>query len=179
MALQVRKVAKDELPKANMPGRTRQSSDFDELIDEAYADGEWREVVYDGTLENFNYLLAELNRAVIHVGNLDGRDGKYGKSIRGAISKDDETGEVTEPVRNPDGDAVFFFLIRDKLRTGPRGPRKTGQVDADGNEVELDEGDEPSGVSYGVDGEEVEELADSITEAKSSKRGRKSSVLPW
>lgn len=166
MSLTIRKVSKDELPKSNVPGRQRQPSDFDSIMEEAFNDGEWREVVYDGTVENLNYLLGELNRAAVFC--------DYGKSVRGVISKDEETGETDDPVRNDDGDAVFFFQIRTKLKTGRRGPRK----DADGNPIAGTDGEgEPvevdtNGTGTGDDDAGLSEIATSIEDAKSSKRGR-------
>jgi hypothetical protein len=156
MALTIRKVSKEELPKTNVPGRQRQPSEFDPLMEEAYQDKEWREVVYDGTVETLNTLLSELNRAAVHFG--------YGKSVRGAIEKDEETGEVEEPVRNKDGEAVFFFQIRDKLKTGRRGPRNV----EDGEETDETE---TEGVEIGAS--DLDPIAESIEDAKSNKRGRR------
>lgn len=167
MALTIRKVSKDELPRTNVPGRQRQPSDFDELMKEAFEDGEWREVEYDGTIENLNHLLGELNRSTVFFG--------FGKSVRGVINQDDETGETEEPVRNEAGTPVFFFQIREKLKTGRRGPRK----DAEGNVIEGIEGESETdesaeGVEVGhSDDTDMDSIATSIEDAKSSKRGRK------
>lgn len=155
MALDIRKVTKDQLPKTNVPGRQRQPSDFDDIMEEAFSDGEWRAVNFDGTKENLQHLLSELNRATVFY--------NYGKSIRGGLDEEDQ------PVVDEDGKPVFYFQIREKLKTGRRGPR-TADSDSDV------EGDETDADQSSVVGEDVglAEIADSVEDAKSSKRGRKS-----
>lgn len=151
MALNIKKVSKDQLPKTNVPGRQRQPSEFDELMDEAYGDREWRAVNFDGTVDGLNHLLSELNRAATFK--------NYGKSIRGGM---DENGE---PYRDEDGDPVFYFQIRDKLATGRRGPRNVDGAESDDDET----GDEITDV------ETTEVEAETET---SGKRGRKRNSDP-
>lgn len=150
MALNIRKVTKDQLPKTNVPGRTRQPSDFDPYMEEAYQDGEWRGVPYGGTEEGLNTLLNELGRAASHAG--------YGKSTRTGV--DEDTNEPT-----------LYFLIRDKL---PTGRRSKGEDDGDegnpeGVEVGEDAGNSGPDTS---DDQGLEGIATSIEDAKSAKRER-------
>lgn len=154
MALEIRKVSKDQLPKTNVPGRQRQPSDFDEIMEEAFNDGEWRAVNFDGTKENLAHLLSELNRATVFY--------NYGKSIRGGLDEEDNA------IVDDEGKPVFYFQIREKLKTGRRGPRN-----AEGAEVESD--DDETADETSVVGEDVGlgEIAESVEDAKSSKRGRK------
>lgn len=191
MALKIRKVNKDVLPKTQQPGRTRQPSEFDSLMQGAYEDWKinpdtaWNEVVFDGTEDEFNSLVGELNRAAIFH--------KYGKSVRGGL---DDDGNVLSYHVDEDGndtdEPVFYFQIRDKRNTGkkgPRGPRKnkkTGEElrDADGNLIELDDdSDSDDSLSDSTNGngqhestesstDPLTEIAESIEDAKSSKRGR-------
>lgn len=153
MALNIRKVNKDQLPKTNVPGRTRQPSEFDPFMAEAYADGEWRGVPYDGTEDGLNALLSELGRAASHAG--------YGKSTRAGV--DDETSEPT-----------MYFLIRDKLPTGRRGKGMEDGTEAeDSTDGDADSAkDSPDGVEIGSGNTGAEAIATSIEDAKSSKRGR-------
>lgn len=151
MALNIRKVNKDQLPKTNVPGRTRQPSEFDPFMAEAYQDNEWRGVPYDGTEEGLNTLLSELGRAAQHAG--------YGKSTRTGV--DEDTKEPT-----------LYFLIRDKL---PTGRRSKGEGEGEGEDspdgVEIGEANEVGGPDTSDD-QGLEAIATSIEDAKSSKRGR-------
>lgn len=192
MALKIRKVNKDVLPKTQQPGRTRQPSEFDSLMQGAYEDWQndpdnsWQEVTFDGTEDEFNNLVGELNRAAIYSG--------YGKSVRGGV---DDDGNVLSYHVDEDGndtdEPVFYFQIRDKRNTGkkgPRGPRKnkkTGEElrDADGNLIELDDdSDSDDSLSDSSNGngenktyaEEVTELEALVQDAKTGKRSRKSNV---
>lgn len=163
MTLNIRKVTKDQLPKTNVPGRTRQPSDFDPYMEEAYADGDWRGVPYDGTEDGLNTLLNELGRAASHAG--------YGKSTR--VGMDEDTNEPT-----------MYFLIRDKLPTGRRS-KGEGDNPSEGTEGEGEgEGSEngasdsaPDGVEIG--GTELNEkaIATSIDDAKSAKRSRGKGIV--
>lgn len=177
MALEIRKVNKSVLPKSNQPGRTRQPSDFDDYIEDAYADTQinaetsWREVPYDGTEESLTRLLADLGRAVIFVGEGKGKDGKgYGKSLRGVPNWEEDDAATL----NEDGEPVFYFQIGDKKNTGrrgPRGPRKTVVVDGETVDIDSDdEGDDTGEAS-------LAEIEQSVESAKSdsgtTKRGRK------
>lgn len=159
MPLTIRKVNKSVLPaRAATPGRTRKPSDFDDLVIPAYeawqADPEeaWYEVEFDGSKEEYEDLVGELNRAVLNFRDDDGET-IYGKSIRGGYNE--ETDEVT---RNENGKPVFWFQVRDKLKTGGRGPRK--------NRKEND--DNSNG--------KAEHALASVDDAESPKRGRKTGL---
>lgn len=184
MALNIRKVSKDALPKSNQPGRTRKPSEFDDLMQGYYEEWQadhdaWNEITFNGQ-EEFDYLVGELNRAAIF--------GGFGKSIRGGL---DDDGNVIST--NDDGETVFYFQVRDKLKTGkkgPRGPRKnkaTGEamLDADGNPIELDSDDDddsPDSLEDSTESntdtvdENLAAIEVSIEDAKSGKRGRRSST---
>lgn len=153
MTLNIRKVTKDQLPKTNVPGRTRQPSDFDPYMEEAYVDGDWRGVPYDGTEEGLNALLNELGRAAQHAG--------YGKSTRAGM--DEETNEPT-----------LYFLIRDKLPTGRRGKSVEGEEgDGDGNPEANANGDgDGDGTGAGGTADNEQAISTSIEDAKAAKRGR-------
>lgn len=152
MVLQIRKVSRESLPKSNTPGRTRQPSDFDDCMREAYEDGEWRGVPYSGVEEDLDKLVSELTRAVVHFDNelveLGFEEGA-GKSMKDGI--DEETGEPT-----------LFFQIRPKMKTGRRGPRSK---DKNGN------GTDSEGVLTAAERDE-EEIAASVADATASKRKR-------
>lgn len=118
VTLTVKAVTKADIPKSSSPGRARKESNFDEHIEPAYqrwlAEGKnaWNAVPFDGTDEQFKELSTELTRATAHRG--------YGKQIRRGV--DQETNEPT-----------FWFLVRNKIGSGPRGARNA--------ETETDNGD--------------------------------------
>lgn len=179
MTIEIKKVNRSVLPKTSTPGRTRKPSDFDEIIDQAYQewqsdpDNAWFEVVYDGTKKDYEFQVAELTRAVLHVGAGKGIDDEetgeprgYGKSIRGAYDEDTDTAYTNE-----DGQPAFWFQVRDKYNTGRRGPRK-GHEDAD-----VDDGNGADELSQNERDAGLGEIEQSISDAKSSKHQRRSGMF--
>ena len=163
MALNIRKVSRDQLPKSNVPGRVRQPSDFDDIMAEAFEDREWRGVPYDGTEETLEKLTSELGRAVtLFDSTLPDDSPGAGKSIR--VGVDEETQEPT-----------FYFQIRDKLKTGRR--KKSDGSDPSNGDVDSDIEDETDGEGVPTAAEQNDNaVATSIEDAKSAKRSRKSSA---
>lgn len=121
MTLNISKIDKREVPKLAVPGRTREPSEFDEYLPNAYEDGEWRIAEFENT-ENLAELLNELARSASHF--------KYGTSKRAL----DANGEVIKLTELDDlgevGSGTFYFCVRDKLATGRRGPRNVAEDDA-------------------------------------------------
>lgn len=111
MALEVKRVTKADIPKSASPGRTRKESDFDEIVPDAYAawqtdpETAWYAVPYDGSDDEFNRLKSELTRAVDHLG--------HGKTTRAGVDEDTKL-------------PTFWFQVRDKIKSGPKGPRNVG-----------------------------------------------------
>lgn len=125
MTLNISKVSRDEVPKLAVPGRTREPSDFDDVIGEAYADGEWRAVPFSDQ-DELSHLWKELGRAVtFYNANLDEDESRVGTSKR---VDGEESG-------------TFYFRVRNKLATGRRGPRTTedGTVEDDGDDEDVAE----------------------------------------
>lgn len=120
MALNIKQVQKSDIPKSALPGRVRKDSEFDDFITAAYEawkqdpETAWFAVEYDGSDERFNELKNELTRA----------------------ASAHNVGKTARAGKDENGIATFWFQIRDKIKSGPKGPRNSPEnVDESGTET--------------------------------------------